>query len=172
MGHLDEESFAAKLTPCAGCGGTRYELHSMIDLWQPVMLGEAAGPSKWAHDGEKFVDGTYRITCLGCKQVAFSSDACPRCHAPGALPAALRLPSRIPVPRDCPGCGENQLVVVALVPSVTVHTGGKVIPKPLAELGDDGFHVMIVECDDCGVIGGSGDDCPICGAAAPIRARP
>ena len=172
MGHLDEETFAAKLGPCAGCGGTRYELLSMIDLWQPVMLGEAAGAPRWAHDGEKFVDGTYKITCASCKQVAFASDACVRCHAPHAMPAALRLPSRAPVPRECPGCGENQLVVVALVPSLTVHSGGRAQPTPLAELGDDGFHVMIVECDDCGVIGGSGDDCPICGAHGPLRARP
>jgi hypothetical protein len=31
---------------------------------------------------------------------------------------------------------------------------------------------MIVECDDCGVIGGCGDDCPICAAQPPLRARP
>jgi len=172
MGHLDEDTFAALLGPCAACGSTRHELSSLIDRWQPVMLGEAAGAARWVHDGEKFVDGTYRITCAGCKAVQFSSDACPRCHAPGALPAALRLPGRIAVPRECPGCGENQLVVVALVPSVTLHAGGAAKPRPLADLGDDGYHVVTVECDDCGVIAGGGDDCPVCGAPGPIRVRP
>ena len=47
-----------------------------------VMLAEATNAGKWAHDGEKFVDGTYRIECVACKHVAFASDVCPRCNAP------------------------------------------------------------------------------------------
>jgi len=172
MGHLDEAAFAAQLAPCTGCGGGRHELYSVIDQWVPVMLAEAAGDPRWIHDGEKFIDGTYRIECADCHRVGFRSEDCPRCHAAGALPAALATGSRLHVPRKCPTCGENQLAVTALVPSKTVHTGGPARPKPIAELGDDGFHVLSVVCDTCGVIAEVGDDCPLCGAAGPIRPRP
>jgi hypothetical protein len=170
VGLLDEPAFTAALQPCA-CGATRHEIRSVIDQWQPVMLAESAGAGRWVHDGEKFVDGTYRISCTACGKVGFENADCPRCHAPGALARVLGAPSRLEVPRDCPQCGENQLVVIAMVPSTTVHTGGRVVPKPLAELGDDGFHVVRVECDDCGVIAEAAG-CPCCGAPGPLRERP
>ena len=116
MGHLDEETFATKLKPCAGCGGTRFELLSMIDLWQPVMLGEAAGQARWAHDGEKFVDGTYRITCASCARVLFEDADCPRCHAKAGLATALANTSRLVVPKRCPKCNELELMAIAVVP--------------------------------------------------------
>jgi hypothetical protein len=171
MGHLDEATFAAKLGPCPGCGGTKHELHSMIDQLVPVMLADPAGTPRWAHDGEKFVDGTYRITCAGCKQVIFASDDCPRCHAVGALPSALKKPGTLAVPKRCTGCNGMELGVLALVPTLTVHAGGPAKPKALAELGEDGFCVAVIECEDCGVIAEAAG-CPICGAAGPLRERP
>jgi hypothetical protein len=172
MGHLDEPGFAAKLAPCGGCGGTRFELRSYIDQRVPVMLGDAAGAPRWVHDGEKFVDGTYRITCAGCKQVVFASDDCPRCHAAGALPTASTSMSRIAVPRTCPTCKNTELEITAMVPALAAHGGGKTVPKALAELGDPGFHVVEIECDDCGTVTDSGDACTICGAPGPLRPRP
>ena len=170
MGRLDEPAFAAALQPCS-CGSTRHELHSIIDQYQPVMLADPAGPPRWIHDGEKFVDGTYRITCLGCKRVVFQDADCPRCHAPGGLARAIEDTARTQVPRSCPQCGEHQLVVIAMVPSVTLHAGGPAKPRPLAELGEPGFHVVRVECDDCGIVA-EAVDCPCCGAPGPLRERP
>lgn len=171
MGHLDEPTFAARLAPCAGCGSARLELRSYIDQRVQVMLADPVGAPRWAHDGEKFVDGTYRISCPGCKAVVFASDDCPRCHAVGVLPAASNAPSRITVPKRCT-CGSNELTVTAMVPALAIHGAGKTVPTALVELGEPGFHVVEIECDDCGELLGCGDDCAICGAAGPLRPRP
>ncbi len=172
MGHLDETAFAELLGPCPACQGGKYELHSIIDQSVPAMLGEAAGAARWIHDGEKFVDGTYRIVCLGCGAVRFESGDCPRCHAANALAAALRADSRVAVPSRCPGCGENQLFVTALVPAIAVHTGGPSRPRAVCELGDPGFFVVAVACEACGVVASSGSSCPVCNAPGPLRERP
>ena len=172
MGNLDEPTFAAHLAPCPACGGTRLEIASFIDQRVPVMLAEAAGAGRWVHDGEKFVDGTYRIACAGCKHVVFASDVCPRCNTPGGLGAATRTATRLPVPRTCPSCDATELSVTALTTSTTLHTGGRAQPRATAELGDPGFHVTSIDCDDCGEVASAGDACPLCGAAGPVRARP
>ena len=174
MGHLSEAAFAELLAPCSGCGGNKYQLASIIDQRQPVMLGDAAGAPRWVHDGEKFVDGTYRIACASptCKRVLFEDHACPRCHAAGALPSALRATSRIEVPATCPGCGDNQLVVTALVPALTVYAGGAAQPRAQAELGDPGHHVVSVSCEACEWSEQASDTCPVCGAPGPLRDRP
>jgi hypothetical protein len=171
MGHLDETSFESKLGPCPSCGATRLELRSMIDQVVHVMLADPAGAPRWAHDGEKFIDGCYEIRCAGCKHAIYESADCPRCHAPGALPAALKRSSALEVPRKCPGCQNLELMVTAMVPSLTVHAGATSKPKPLADFGDDGFHVIAVQCEDCGVIAEAAG-CPICAAPGPLRARP
>jgi hypothetical protein len=172
MGHLSEAAFADLLAPCTGCGGIRYQLASIIDQRQPVMLGDAAGAARWVHDGEKFVDGTHRATCAGCGKIAFASDDCPRCHAAGALPSALRASSRLSVPATCPGCGDNQLVVTALVPALTLYAGGPAQPRAQTELGDPGHHVVAVACEACEWSEHAGDACPLCGAPGPLRDRP
>ena len=176
MGQLDEATFTALMArPCPACGNARLELRSMLDQWIPVMVADVAGDPRWIHDGEKFVDGTYRITCASCRHDVFASDDCPRCHAPEALAAALAAPARVKVPKACPTCRAKELVVIAMVPSMTMATagvGGKHTPRELAELGDDGCHVVSVTCDDCGEIASCGTACPVCGAAGPLRARP
>ena len=91
MGQLDERTFAQHLTGCAGCGATRFDVSTYLDRHVEVMLGDPNSDGKWVHDGEKFVDGVYRITCASCAKVAFASDDCPRCHAVGTLPATLAL---------------------------------------------------------------------------------
>ena len=44
------------------------------------------------YDGEELIDGVYEVTCGGCKRVAFSAQACPRCHEPAGLTRALASP--------------------------------------------------------------------------------
>lgn len=172
MGHLDEAAFAAKLAPCAACGSSRLELRSYLDQQIPVMLAEAAGAPRWVHDGEKFIDGTYRITCAACQNVIYASDDCPRCHATNTLPTIAAAVSRLAVPRRCSGCNGTELTVTAFAPAVTVHAGGPARPKPLAELGDTGVHVVAIACEDCGTIAEVTDRCPLCDAAGPLRPRP
>ncbi len=173
MGQLDEPAFERAISACASCGGTTFEIASYIDRQLAVMLGEADNAGKWAHDGEKFVDGTYRVACVGCKAIAFESSACPRCHRDGGLADALASMSRLAVPKKCPKCKELELVLLGFAPSaVRVTAGGRVpTPTPTALLGDPGFHVVAVACDPCGwaIVA---DDCPLCAAKAPLRARP
>jgi hypothetical protein len=173
MGKLDQPAFEAHVrTGCAACGGRILEIASFIDRSIQLMLADPNGPGRWAHDGEKFVDGTYRITCVACKHVAFESDICPRCNAPGGLARALGEPSRLAVPKRCPKCNELELLAVALVPAVARAGGGEVPkPTPLVEFGEPGYHVVAFACDACDHATVA-DDCPLCAAPGPLRARP
>ena len=173
MGQLDEASFERAIAACPSCAGKTFEIASYIDRQLAVMLGEADNDGKWAHDGEKFVDGTYRITCVGCKTCVFESADCPRCHRAGGLADALPAMSRLEVPKKCPKCKELELVLVGFSPSVVRVTAGGRVPTPTATalLGDPGFHVIAIACDPCGwaVVA---DNCPLCGGPGPLRARP
>src|SRR5688572_19842887 len=109
MGLLDETRFDAAVLPgCAACGGAELDIWTFIDRQLNLMLGEPNDDGRWVHDGEKFVDGTYRIACAKCARVVFADDACPRCNAPGGLARALGDASRLTVPRRCAACNENQ----------------------------------------------------------------
>ena len=173
MGALDQPGFEAAIaTGCPACGGKTLEIRSFIDRTLGVMLAEPTNAGRWAHDGEKFVDGTYRIECVVCKHVAFSNDMCPRCNAPDRLAKALSEPSRLAVPKRCPKCNELELLAIALVPATARSGGGETPkPKPLAELGEPGFHVVAFACDACdhAVVA---EGCPLCAAPGPLRARP
>jgi len=173
MGKLDQPAFEAQLRDgCAACGGHVLEISSFIDRSVQLMLADANGPGRWAHDGEKFVDGTYRIACVACKAVVFESDICPRCHAPGGLSRALAEPSRLAVPKRCPSCNELELLAVALVPAIARAGAGEAPkPKPLVEFGEPGYHVVAFACDACDHATVA-DGCPLCGAPGPLRARP
>ena len=173
MGQLDEAGFERSIGACPTCAGKTFEIASYIDRTMQVMLGDADNDGKWAHDGEKFVDGTYRVTCVNCKTNVFESAACPRCHHEGGLALALATPSRLAVPKKCPKCKELELVLLGFAPSVVRVTGGSRVPTPtpLALLGEDGFHVVAIACDPCGwaVVA---ETCPLCNAPPPLRARP
>ena len=172
MGHLDEAGFARALGPCAGCGATVHQLDSYLDRQISMMLGDANDDGRWVHDGEKFVDGTFRIACGGCQRVGFEHADCPRCHQPGTLPAALTAASRLEVPRRCPACNDTELTITGFAPA-TVKTGaGRTpAPTPKALVGEPGFHVAIIACDGCDWVAVA-DGCAICGAAGPLRPRP
>ena len=172
MGLLDQPSFdRAVRGGCPGCGAATVEIRSFIDRSVVVMLADPNDAGRWVHDGEKFVDGTYRITCTGCARVVFESDACPRCHAAGGLARALGESSRLAIPKRCPGCNELELLAIALVPAVARYGGDAPKPAPLVEYGEPGYHVVAFACDACdqAVVA---EGCPLCGAAGPLRARP
>jgi hypothetical protein len=173
MGKLDQPAFEAHLRDgCPACGTHLLEIRSFIDRSVQLMLADPNGPGRWAHDGEKFVDGTYRIACAGCAHVVFESSICPRCDAAGGLDKALGDRSRLAVPKRCATCNELELLAVALVPAVARAGGGETPkPKPLAEFGEPGYHVVAYACEACdhAVVA---EGCPLCAATGPLRARP
>src|SRR5262245_26024394 len=133
MGQLDETRFDALVRAgCPACGGAALEIRSFIDRKLDVMLGEPNDEGRWVHDGEKFVDGTYRIACASCAHVVFADDGCPRCHAAGGLARALGEPSRLTVPRRCASCNETEIIAVALIAASVRYSGGAAaLPRPL-----------------------------------------
>src|SRR4051812_126591 len=117
MGQLDEKAFEQAIAACAKCESRSFEVSSYIDRRLSVMLAEANDDGRWVHDGEKFIDGVFRIRCLGCSADAFASDACPRCHRAGAVAEALAAESRVAVPKRCPGCKGTELTVTGFAPA-------------------------------------------------------
>jgi len=173
MGALDQPTFETTIgAGCPTCGGATLEIRSFIDRSLTLMLADPTNAGKWAHDGEKFVDGTYRIACVACARVVFESDLCPRCNAAGGLARALGDPSRLAVPKRCPKCNELELLAVALVPATARSGGGETPkPKPLVDFGDAGYHVVAFGCGSCDHATAA-EGCPLCGGAPPLRARP
>src|SRR5262249_48634679 len=135
MGSLDQPTFELTIrSGCPACKAATLEIRSFIDRSVPVMLADPTSQGKWAHDGEKFVDGTYRIACVACNHVVVDSDICPRCNAAGGLARALADTTRLVVPKRCPSCNELEFLAVALVPAVARSGGGETPkPKPLVE---------------------------------------
>jgi len=173
MGQLDEPRFEAIVRAgCPACGGQALEIRSFLDRRVDIMLGDPNDDGRWVHDGEKFVDGTYRVTCAKCAHVAFHDDACPRCHAAGGLARALGDASRLQVPKRCASCKGTELIALALIPAKVRYSGGTAaLPDPLVELGDAGYHVVAYACESCdaAVVAQA---CPLCDAPGPLRPRP
>src|SRR3569833_4216077 len=151
MGALDQPAFEAAIAAgCTACGSKTLEIRNFIDRTVGVMLGDATNAGRWAHDGEKFVDGTYRIECVACKHVAFASDICPRCNGADRLSRALAEPRRLAVPKRCPSCNEQELLAIAQEPALARSGGGEAPkPTPLGALGAPGIHVVAFACDAC-----------------------
>jgi hypothetical protein len=173
MGQLDETRFEAALgAGCPACGARALEIRSFIDRQLNVMLGEPNNEGRWAHDGEKFIDGSYRIACASCAHVVFADDACPRCHAAGGLARALGEVSRLTIPRRCAACNETELVAVALIAAAVRYSEGRAaLPRPLGELGDPGYHVVAYACESCDAAVVT-QTCPLCDGPGPLRPRP
>ena len=172
MGKLDEAGFDAAVKPCPACAHTVVEIHSFIDRTVEVMLEDPNDEGKWSYDGEKFVDGTYRIECVGCANVIFEDDACPRCHADGGLERALADETRLTVPGRCPSCDDDTLLALALIPSKTRYQGERVAPpEPTVDYEDPGYHIVAYACGACDEAVVS-QACPLCDAPKPLRRRP
>jgi hypothetical protein len=173
MGQLDETRFGAMVhAGCPACGAAALDISSFIDRRLDIMLGEPNDDGRWVHDGEKFVDGTYRIACASCSHVVFTDDACPRCHAAGGLQRALGDVSRLTVPRRCTACNDTEMIAVALIAASVRYTGGHAaLPRPLGDLGDPGYHVVAYACESCD-LAIVAKTCPLCDAPGPLRPRP
>ena len=172
MGVLDVPAFEAIVNQgCPACGGKALDISTYLERSVPLMLADPTGEGRWAHDGEKFVDGTYRIECTACHHQVFASEQCPRCHAAGGLARALAEPSRLVAPRRCPTCNELELLALAFVPAVARSGTGTPKPRATADFGDPGYHLVAFACDSCNhaVVA---EGCPLCGAAGPLRERP
>ncbi len=172
MGALDQHVFDELVRGgCPSCAGKLLEINSVIDRSIVVMVGDPNDAGRWVHDGEKFVDGTYRITCVGCKHVVFTSDVCPRCNAADALDGVLATENRLAIPKRCPKCNELELLAVALLPAVARYGAEPPKPKPMVEFGDPGYHVVAYACPSCdnAVVA---ERCPLCDAPGPLRPRP
>jgi hypothetical protein len=173
MGHLDEKTFEATVNAgCPACHATTLDIRSFIDRRLQIMLAEPNNAGKWAHDGEKFIDGTYSITCASCKHVVFSSDICPRCNTAGGLARAVADTTRLVIPKRCPSCKETELLALALIPATAKYSPG-VPPKPLpaADFGEPGYHVVVYACESCDAATVA-QACPLCDAPGPLRPRP
>jgi hypothetical protein len=152
---------------CPSCAHRILEIRSIIDRSLVMMAGDPNDAGRWAHDGEKFVDGTFSITCGACKHVVFESDMCPRCNADGALAAVLDGESRFVVPKRCPSCNELELLAIAMVPALARYGGGETPkPKPTVDFGDPGYHMVAYACHACDQAKVA-DGCPLCGSMAP-----
>jgi hypothetical protein len=158
---------------CTACGAKRLSFRTYVDLRRPLMGGEPVGSISWAYDGEKFVDGVFQVACAECKQPVFADDRCPRCHAAGALPAALAAHNRWPVPAACPGCQGEEYRYFALVPAAVAFDGKRAEKaRTITEMHDPGFHGYRIDCDECGTAAELDDRCPLCDAPGPLRPRP
>ena len=74
-----------------------------------VMLGDPNNAGKWAHDGEKFVDGTYRIACASCAHVVSRATCARAATRHGALARALG-EARAGRAQALPKCNELELL--------------------------------------------------------------
>ncbi len=175
MGHLDQKTFASTISRCTACTGSTFDVRSYLDRQHLVMLAEPNDDGRWTHDGEKFIDGCFRVTCTACTHLAFASEDCPRCHRSNALHDALDMPTRLAVPKRCPECKGTEVTVLAFVPAAVRVTAGARPPEPTPSVGwgDPGFHVAAILCDACDWVTATPDDaCPLCGGPGPLRPRP
>jgi hypothetical protein len=172
MGHLDEKLFDQAIAGCPTCASKAFEVSTYLDRKVSLMLADANDAGTWVHDGEKFIDGVFRITCLGCKTDAYSSTDCPRCHRAGGLADVLDTRSRLTVPKRCPSCRGTETTIIGFArATVRVGEGRPATPTPVTAFGDPGFHVIAVGCDACDWAQVA-EGCPLCGHAGPLRVRP
>jgi RNA polymerase subunit RPABC4/transcription elongation factor Spt4 len=174
MGMLTVRDLEAILSKgCSACGKTSLRFKAYVDAGVPMMAAEPVGKLYWAYDGEKFVDGVFEIACATCSAVVFTSDACPRCHAPGGLATALENENLYPAPKQCPRCSGQEVRLIAFVPAKILYEGTRAQKAQTSvEPHDPGFHGYRVDCKTCGIVAELQASCPVCGAHGPLRARP
>ena len=174
MGQLTPAMLDVIVAGCPSCGDKRVRFQTLIDIEHLCMMAEPTGRTRWAHDGDKFVDGVYRAHCVGCEALLFSSEVCPRCNAPDKLEAILESESAWDEPPEaCPSCGDDDVLWTAFVPAtVTWSKGETSTPKTDTEPFYEGFHPFEAACRDCGVFEHRAPPCPLCQSPGPLRPRP
>lgn len=172
MGQLDEARFETLIGGgCPMCSNRVLEIRTFLDRRLLLMLADPNDAGRWVHDGEKFVDGVYRIACTACPCVIFEHADCPRCHATGGLAKALDDRSRLSIPKRCPSCNELELLALALVNAKAKAGAGTPKPEALAEFGEPGHHIVGYACESCDAAVVT-QKCPLCDATGPLRPRP
>jgi len=158
---------------CNSCNATRLIFSTYVDARLPLLAGEPVGALGWAYDGEAFLDGVYEVACGSCKEIVFSDSDCPRCHGQGGLARALAATNTFEVLTACPRCGGQELRYQAMVPARVACVGKRTEKaRSSVELLDRGFHGAGAECRECGVVAElPHDQCPLCDAKGPLRAR-
>jgi hypothetical protein len=156
---------------CSACAETSLRFRAYLDAGIPMMAAEPVGKLAWAYNGEKFVDGVFEIACSTCLALVFSSDACPRCHAPDGLATALDTENAYPAPKECPTCAGQEVRLLAFVPAKVVYEGKRGKAQTAIEPHDPGFHGYRVDCKTCGIVAELVERCPLCGATGPLRPR-
>ena len=158
---------------CPKCGSTKLLFRTYVDGLVPLMGGEPTGRVKWVYKGELFVDGIYRIACMGCEHEIFADDSCPRCNTARGLTRALETPNGWPVPLRCPSCEGEEVRYIAFLPATVTYEGKRAEKaRSATEIHDDGFHGYRVDCRNCGTVSERLDGCPLCDAQGPLRPRP
>ncbi|MBX3228640.1 MAG: hypothetical protein KIT84_08310 [Labilithrix sp.] len=153
---------------CAACKSRRVVVESYVAQTLPLMGGEVYGSPSWGYKGEDLVRGTFRIACKDCDHERFTSTACPRCDAAGALDRVLETENSYPLAVSCTGCGSELLTATAYVPA-TVTYEGKRAEKARTQTApeDPGFHAFKFECKSCRHQAARTTPCPLCGGDAP-----
>jgi len=171
MGKLDERAFAATVAGCKKCDAKVFEVATFIDRKVAVMLGEPQDDGRWTHDGKNFIDGIYRVQCVRCRGEQFASATCPRCDR-GRLSDVIGKPSRMAVPKRCPGCKGVHLTVTGFAPAVLrIGERRPASPTPTALFGHPSFHIAQIVCETCDWVTVA-EGCPLCANAGPLRPRP
>lgn len=165
MSKLDEAKFEAAIAGCSKCAFKAFEVSAYLDRQVTVMLAQSQNDGRWTHDNAKFLDGVFRIQCLGCKTMAYESLDCPRCNRAGALADAVEHATRLVAPTRCPECKGTEMTLACYAPAhVKAVEHQRAAPTPLALFGDVGYHVATISCVTCEwttVAPG----CPLCGGA-------
>jgi hypothetical protein len=166
MGQLDDKTYAAMIAGCAKCDRKSFEVWSYMNREIAVMLSEPNADGRWINDDAMFVEGIYKIRCIGCGAEPYASDACPRCGRRQGLAEALATSSHLSVPRMCPRCKITALTCTASAPARIRTGGGKATaPTPIARFGEPGFHIVKIVCDACDWSTGAAG-CPVCAGPA------
>ena len=171
MGALDQPEFERLVNAgCTACGHATLEISSFIDRSIVVMVGDPNNDGRWVHDGEKFVDGTYKMACASCAHTVFASDVCPRCNAQAALSSRAHERAGSPFRNGARSATSSSC---SRSPSFLRKRQSEAAPKPqaIAEYGEPGYHIVAYACHECdnAVVA---EGCPLCDAPGPLRKRP
>jgi len=160
-------------TGCPACGPRRLRVRAVQTATYDTLDGDPVSAPRWEY--ASLAARVFRVDCLDCHAVVWSSDACPGCAAAGRLEKALVERHGLPVPKACPQCGLPTLVAKAEVRMhhEVLHAHWSRRVADAAPDDDGGFHVIEVRCKDCDeVVAAVGDArCALCGRSSLLRRR-